>query len=142
MALIHPFPPNEAVALRASVGSTEASNGRLARVGRIDRRIREVTSQLDACLYACYPRPVNGYLGAIRTAVVLALLLSVAVFFGLAGVLNPPGPPERHPRPGLYVYAIEDDGWVRLYRIERDEGRPRLVPAGPALRPPPRAGTH
>ena len=35
------------VALRALVGSTEASDGRLARVGRIDRRSREVTSRLD-----------------------------------------------------------------------------------------------
>jgi hypothetical protein len=32
----------------ASVGSTEASDGRLARVGVIDRSIREVTSRLDA----------------------------------------------------------------------------------------------
>jgi hypothetical protein len=34
--------------MRASVGSTEASDGRLARVGRIGRRNREVTSRLDA----------------------------------------------------------------------------------------------
>ena len=33
--------------LRASVGSTEASDGRLARFGVIDRRIRVVTSRLD-----------------------------------------------------------------------------------------------
>jgi hypothetical protein len=32
----------------ASVGSAEASNGRLARFSRIDRSIREVTSRLDA----------------------------------------------------------------------------------------------
>jgi hypothetical protein len=36
------------VVLRASVGSTEASDGRLARVGLIDRRIREVTARLAA----------------------------------------------------------------------------------------------
>jgi hypothetical protein len=34
--------------LRASVGSTEASNGALARFGVIDRRIQEVTSWLDS----------------------------------------------------------------------------------------------
>jgi hypothetical protein len=34
-------------ALRASVGSTEAAKDVVARVGRIDRRIREATSWLD-----------------------------------------------------------------------------------------------
>jgi uncharacterized membrane protein len=47
--------------LRASVGSTEASNGRLARVGRIDRSIRQVTSQVHASLYACHHLLMNGY---------------------------------------------------------------------------------
>jgi hypothetical protein len=40
--------------LRASVGSTEASNGRLARFGRIDRRMRGVTSRLDALCTLVY----------------------------------------------------------------------------------------
>jgi hypothetical protein len=34
--------------LRASVGSTEASTSLAARVGRIDRGTREVSSRLDA----------------------------------------------------------------------------------------------
>jgi hypothetical protein len=34
-------------ALRASVGSTEAAKDVVARFGRIDRRIREVTSRRD-----------------------------------------------------------------------------------------------
>jgi hypothetical protein len=55
--------------LRASAGSTEASNGRLARVGRIDRRIQEVTSPLDALLYACHLRLVNGYGEAIEITI-------------------------------------------------------------------------
>jgi hypothetical protein len=29
--------------------------------GRIDRRIRDDSPQPDALLYACHPRPVNGY---------------------------------------------------------------------------------
>jgi hypothetical protein len=59
--------PSESIArmrprlLRASVGSTEASNGRLARVGVIDRSTSEVFSRLDFLLYACHPRLVNGY---------------------------------------------------------------------------------
>jgi hypothetical protein len=32
-----------------------------ARLGRIDRSVREVSSPLDARLHACHPRPVNGY---------------------------------------------------------------------------------
>jgi len=34
-------------AMRASVGSIEASDGRLARVGRIDRSIQDVSSRPD-----------------------------------------------------------------------------------------------
>src|SRR5215469_6396982 len=44
------------------VGSTDASDSRLARVGRIDRRTFVACSRLDATLYACHPRLVNGYL--------------------------------------------------------------------------------
>jgi hypothetical protein len=33
--------------MRAPVGSTEASNGALARVGRIDRSIQDVSSRPD-----------------------------------------------------------------------------------------------
>jgi hypothetical protein len=33
----------------------------VARVGRIDRRIREIPSPLDALLYACHLRLMNGY---------------------------------------------------------------------------------
>jgi hypothetical protein len=36
------------MSLRASVGSTEAAKDVVARVGRIDRRIRGVSSGLDA----------------------------------------------------------------------------------------------
>jgi hypothetical protein len=32
-----------------------------ARFSRLDRRIREITSPLDARQYACHPRLVNGY---------------------------------------------------------------------------------
>jgi hypothetical protein len=57
------------MSLRASVGSTEASNGRLARVGRIDRRTFRPRSRLDAILYPCHARLVNGYVGCgIKTA--------------------------------------------------------------------------
>jgi hypothetical protein len=38
----------QALPLRASVGSTEAAKEVVARFGVIDRRSREVTSQLDA----------------------------------------------------------------------------------------------
>jgi hypothetical protein len=40
---------------RASVGSTEASDDRLARVGRIDRSTFVPCSRLVAILYACHP---------------------------------------------------------------------------------------
>src|SRR5262245_13062706 len=42
--------------LRASVGSTEAAKDVVARFGRIDRSSWEVTSQLNAILYACHHR--------------------------------------------------------------------------------------
>ena len=45
----------------AIVGSTEAANDVVARVGVIDRSSREVPLPLDARLYACHPRFVNGY---------------------------------------------------------------------------------
>ena len=35
--------------------------GILARFGLIDRRTLEIWSRLDAILYACHPRLVNGY---------------------------------------------------------------------------------
>jgi hypothetical protein len=47
--------------LRASVGSTEASNGRLARFGRIDRRTGEVCARSDLLLYACHDGLENAY---------------------------------------------------------------------------------
>ena len=47
--------------LRASVGSTEASNGRLARFSRIDRSSREATSPVGVVLNVCHQRPMNGY---------------------------------------------------------------------------------
>jgi hypothetical protein len=52
--------------------------------------------------------------GPIRTAVVLAILLAFAVFFGLAGVLGPPvepGPRARPGDPGVGVYVLEDGGY-------------------------------
>jgi hypothetical protein len=45
------------VALRASVGSTQASNGRLARVGRIDPSSQEATSALGAFCTFVIPDP-------------------------------------------------------------------------------------
>jgi hypothetical protein len=47
--MMRPLPPERrfAACLRASVGSTEAAKDVVARFGRIDLRIREVTSRLD-----------------------------------------------------------------------------------------------
>jgi hypothetical protein len=49
------------VALRASVGSTEADKDVVARFGRIDRCMRPITPPLDAILCVCHSRLVNGY---------------------------------------------------------------------------------
>jgi hypothetical protein len=75
------------VAQRASVGSTEASDGRLARVGRIDRSTCGVFSRLDATLYACHPRCVIAYLEPGG----LVIRLCKAVALAGPGNLGPAG---------------------------------------------------
>jgi hypothetical protein len=72
-------------------------------------------------------------------ALELALPLAVAVSLLIAGTLNPPDRPAPRSGPVVRVFAIEDDGWVGLYRLDRDgDGRPRLVPDGEAVRYEPR----
>jgi hypothetical protein len=53
--------------LRASDGSTEATSDQLTSVSS-DRCIREVPAPLDALVYACHPRLVNGYGSRSRPA--------------------------------------------------------------------------
>jgi hypothetical protein len=97
---VPPSPPigcERTRALRASVGSTEASDGRLARVGRIDRRIREVTRAPEVPLCACYPRLVNGDVGWSRT---VTTLLAPAARSGRPRRSSPWALPGSARRPG------------------------------------------
>src|SRR5262249_32007429 len=58
-------PKRRMVALRASVGSTEASASRVARVGVVGPTHPGGKLAARCLLYACHPRLVNGY-GATR----------------------------------------------------------------------------
>jgi hypothetical protein len=63
----------------------------------------------------------------------MILVGAIAAFVLLSAWAGPPVEPGRSRRTP-YVFALEDDGRVRRYLIERGDGRPRLVPVGPAVR--------
>jgi hypothetical protein len=67
------------------------------------------------------------------TALALMLLVGfIAAFVLLSVTLGPLIEPGRYRRT-RHVYALEDGGAVRLYRIEPGPP-PRLVPVGPAVK--------
>jgi hypothetical protein len=91
------------MSLRASVGSTEA---------------REVSSQVDALLYACHPRPINGYPDGTPVAEEEARSWAWTFFLHLTNEpgSRPPSPrarPERPTAERLDRFTQLERDWIR-----------------------------